>query len=492
LNFPSAQSKVKMSSLTPQAKSPGAIPVRKRRNSLDAVDVLVFLIPCLQLVRITLIGVLNGSDLLMVVVFLVLAFRGRLRIATTAGKWTLVLCSFWLASQCVTDIVRHSAFADLARGWSGIGLTLVSLAVLWTLLYGRPRRIVLYGWGLVVGGLLYFFINPNELMTEGAPGDAWKFGLAYPLNIGVFLFASRKECRGHWPITLAVIMGIINMALGSRSLGGICLAVALYLFVTRLSRRKNPEASRLKGRTVVALAASILISVVGVMWAYGRAASSGILGEDAKEKYLQESSGKYGVLLGGRPELLAEIPAIYDSPILGHGSWAKQPIYLVEERRALQLLGYEGGAFIFRQQLKEGLIPAHSYFFQAWVDSGILGAVFWGWVFLLAARVLLRVYPESAVLLPVVSLLTFMLLWDILFSPYGTPGRISFPYSIVVLMTLMDSVRRNVTRGVAAKKTIKVTPAPGRRSRAGLRASGRSVGSRGARLATVEGLPDPQ
>ncbi len=39
--------------LTPQAKSSGAKPARKRHNNVDAVDVLVFLIPCLQFVRIT-------------------------------------------------------------------------------------------------------------------------------------------------------------------------------------------------------------------------------------------------------------------------------------------------------------------------------------------------------------------------------------------------------------------------------------------------------
>ena len=434
MKSPSAQSKVKMSALTPQAKTPGAKPACKRQNSLEAVDVLIFLIPCLQFVRIKLIGVLDGSDLMMMIAFLVLACRGKLRIATPAGKWTLAFCGLWLASQCVTDIVRHSAFTDLVRGWSNIGLTLVSLATLWTLTYERPRRLVLYGWGMVVGGILWFFINPPEDLL-GAPGDAWKFVFAFIVSLAVFLVASRKEIRGLWPIAFAVAMGIINMVLGARSMGGICLAAALYLFVTRLSRRKNPGVSRLKARTVVGLAASILLSVVGVMWAYGHAASAGILGQNSKDKYEQESSGEYGVLVGGRPELLAEIPAIYDSPILGHGSWAKQPMYLVEERRALQLLGYDGAPLIFREQLKEGLIPAHSYFFQAWVDSGILGAVFWGWVFLMAARVLLRVYPDNAELLPVVAYLVFNLLWDIPFSPYGTPGRITFPYTFVMLMT---------------------------------------------------------
>jgi O-antigen ligase len=481
-----------MSTPTLQAKSPGARPVRKRHNRLDVVDVLVFLIPCLQFVRITLIGVINGSDLMMLAAFLYLVFRGRLRIATPIGKWTLALCSLWLASQCLTDIVRHSAFADLARGWSNIGLTLVSLAALWTLAYGQPKRLELYGWGLVAGGLLFFFVNPNDLMTGGAPRDAWKFGLAYPLTLGVFLFASRRECRGHWPITLAVIMGIINMVMGIRSMGGICLAVALYIFVTHLSRRKSPEVSSLKGRTVLALAASILLSVVGVMWIYGRAATAGSLGEDAKEKYEQESSGKYGVLIGGRPELLAEIPAIYDSPILGHGSWAKEPIYIIEERQALDLLGYGGATFIFPEEIREGLIPAHSYVFQAWVDAGILGAVFWGWGFILAARVLLRVYPATATLLPAVSLLAFMLLWDILFSPYGTPGRASFPYSIVMMMTLMDLARHKVTQAATAKNKIKAAPASGGRLGPGPRASSGSTGAPHSKLALVEGFRDSQ
>jgi hypothetical protein len=277
--------------------------------------------------------------------------------------------------------------------------------------------------------------------------QAWKFGFAYPVSLGVFLFASRKECRGHWPITLAVIMGIVNMVQGSRNVGGECLAAALYLFVARISRRKSPGISRLKARTAVALAASILLSVAGVMWSYGRAASAGILGEDAEQKYEQESSGKYGVLLGGRTELLASLPAIYDSPILGHGSWARDPIYIIEQHQALLLLGYRDAAkSITPEALRDGLIPAHSYLFQAWVDAGVLGAIFWGWVLVMAARVLTRVYPATAELLPVVSFLVFLLLWNILFSPYGTDGRLTFPYTIVMLMTLMDTTFHKTAR----------------------------------------------
>jgi len=421
--------------------------VRKRPAAVDPEDVLVFLIPCLQFLRINLIGVLDGSDLILLIVFLYLAFRRRLRIATPVGKWTLALCALWLASQCVTDIVRHSTFADFARGWSNIGLTFVNLAALWTLLYGRPRRLVIFGWGLATGGVLLFLASPHEELESPTLAFAWKFFFAYSMSLGVFLLAGRKECRGHWPITLAVMMGIINIALGSRAYGGICMAAAFLLFVVRVARRKNPGISRLKAGTAVALAASILLSVTGVMWAYGRAASAGVLGQDAKDKYEQESSGKYGVLLGGRTELLASLPAVYDSPILGHGSWAKDPIYIIQQHQALFLLGYQDAArLITPQDLRYGLIPAHSYFFQAWVDAGILGAVFWGWVLVMTARVLLRIYPETARLLPAAAFLVFLLLWSIPFSPYGTDGRLTFPYTFVMLMTLMDTPFRTTVR----------------------------------------------
>jgi len=443
-----------MNSSSVQTKRLPPATVRRRTGVLDRSDVLVFLIPFLQFIRINLIGVLNGSDIMMLAVFVYLTFSGKFRITTKVGKWSLVLGSLWLASQIVTDFVRHSAFADYARGWSNIGLTLVSLAVLWTMLYEQPRRLMIFGWGLVAGCVLWFFISPTPSMV-GDVGDAWKFAFSYPLTLAVFLLASRKECRGPWPVTLSLVIGVLNMWKGSRSVGGVCLAAALYLLVTGFLRRKSAASSRLKTGTAVLLVASILVSVAGIFWAYGYAASAGILGEDARKKYEEQSSGEYGVLLGGRTELLASIPAVYDSPILGHGSWARDPIYLIGQHRALAALGYEGAMFFDRAQIVEGQIPAHSYFFQAWVDGGVLGAVFWGWMFVLTARELMRVYPVTAVLLPVASFLAFLFLWNIPFSPYGTQERITFPYTIMVLMTCADMAFRTA-RAAAAKSATQI------------------------------------
>jgi len=242
----------------------------------------------------------------------------------------------------------------------------------------------------------------------------------------------------------------------------------------------------------VALVAAIIVSGAGVLWAYQYAAKSGILGEAARQEYEVQSSGKYGLLLGGRTELLASLPAVYDSPILGHGSWAKDFRYLIVERRALVLLGYKGALDVSREELIDGLIPAHSYLLQAWVFGGIVGALFWVWLYVLTARVLMRVYPSNVFLLPVGAFMAFSLLWDILFSPYGATSRIVVPYYIVMLATCMSMVPPAATQVTTAKNTIKTVRATRRRPGSGARASGPSAGLRSAKLARVEGAGDRQ
>jgi hypothetical protein len=424
--------------------------IRKRTSSGDPVDSLVILVPCLQFIHLKVVGVLNGSDLLLLATFIVLACREKIRIAAPVGKRFLFFGSLWLASQIVTDIVRHSAFADYARGWSNIGMTLVNFAVIWTLLYGRPRRLELYGWGLVVGNLLTISLNPNEFTLD----YPWKFGLAYPITLSVFLLVSHEKWRSRWPIAM---MGVVNIVLGSRNMGGVCLAAAMYLFSADFLRKKTRAGSKLKAGAVVAFAAFFIVGSVGILRAYQYAAKTGILGEDARQKYELQSSGKYGVLLGGRTELLASIPAVYDSPILGHGSWAKNRIYYIGELRALQLLGYKGATDISREELLDGLIPAHSYLLQAWVDGGIVGALFWVWVYVTIVRALMRVYPATVALLPAAAFMAFSLFWDILFSPYGAIDRVIIPYYFVTLATCMGMTSQKLAQFatvVARKRTV--------------------------------------
>ena len=122
-------------------------PAAVRITRSDPVNILVFLIPCLQFVRLQLIGTLYGPPICCYrPAFIVLAFRGKISVASPVSKRFLFFGCLWLASQCVTDIVRHTAFVDYARGWSNIGMTLVKFlcaldAIVWKDAADRDLRV---------------------------------------------------------------------------------------------------------------------------------------------------------------------------------------------------------------------------------------------------------------------------------------------------------------------------------------------------------------
>ena len=406
-------------------------PVPASSGELHSADVLAFAIPFLQFVQFNVVGILYASELLLVATFIYLAVCRKLRLSTPVSMRFVALCTAWLISQVVTDFIRHSAFADYARGWSKIAMTLIAFTVFYALLYGRERRLVIYGWGLVVGCTLGFFISPGQW----AKAYPWKFGMSYPVTLGVVLLACRKNFGKSWPVIITAIIGTINIAAGARSQGGVCLAVALYLLFARPEPRKADGISTLKKGYTVAFVVLCGLSVLAILWTYRYAARSGLLGYEAQENYEQQSAGDYGVLLGGRSAILGSIPAIYDSPILGHGSWARDPIYVFAQLQAMAAMGYENTSAIEEEELEEGYIPAHSFLFGAWVEAGIVGAILWVWVLVLAVRCLVKTYTSDTMLLPMVAFCGLSLVWNLLFSPYGAEQRIIVPFYLVVIMT---------------------------------------------------------
>ena len=82
-----------------------------------------------------------------------------------------------------------------------------------------------------------------------------------------------------------------------------------------------------------------------------------------------------------------------------------------------------------------------------------MGAVFWGWVVLLIARVLASQYQTREQLTPLIIFVCFVLLWDVLFSPFGALGRLYATFYTVVAMFAMESARAAGRRGVPAAET---------------------------------------
>lgn len=397
-------------------------------------DVLAFLIPSLAFLEIGVIGRLFIPEIILLGLLpLLLYARGRWLWAPLPRK-LLLFGTAWLAAQIITDLVRSTPFQDWTRGWAKITFFLLNFSALYLFLMGRRSRILWFAAGIVCGQILSYFIAPNMY----AAGNTWKFGVGGAVTLAIALFTQTAFAtrRPLMPELMLAGSAALNILMGLRSLGAVCFVAALYLFGRRLFARLRPHARNLgmRGWAVVVVAA--LVSGIAIKTTYEYAASQGWLGGEALAKYESQSSGELGILIGGRKEILASGQAILDSPLIGHGSWAKNRMYIELLLERLSDLGY--GADGAYGEDSEDLIPTHSYLFGAWVEAGLMGAVFWAFVALLSVRCLGVMFTfRHEPLVAFGAFIAVSLTWDILFSPFGALTRLYVPYYLVLLMFLL-------------------------------------------------------
>lgn len=388
-------------------------------------DVLVFVVPLLLAVELKVGGRLYLSEVVLLLALPFLLAEARRRGVSRISHVVLALGVLWFFGLFLTDVYRVTPFADYSRGWSKVAFVLVSFAALSVLIDRRWHRVTLFAAGLALGEALQFFLHPNVFAAE----YPWKFGLGGPVTLAGVILASRPAVSRRPIVATAILvgLGVVNLRLGFRSLGGVCLLTAV-LVVLAARSAQLVRLDRRALRTLTMLAASV-VAGFSVVEAYERAAQDGLLGERAQRKY-QAERGNLGTLVGGRPEIIVASRAIRDSPIVGHGSWAKDPKYAAALRDELFRAGYRAP----RGPPSSDLIPTHSYLFGAWVEAGILGAIFWLWAVALVISILPRLHRLPYGRVALVAFLAVSFLWDVLFSPFGAEARLVAPFSLVVFL----------------------------------------------------------
>lgn len=395
-------------------------------------DAIILLIAILTFVEVRLIGRLFLSEIILVGVLPFLLFSKGRMIRSPLPKKLIALGLLWLFGQVITDLIRGTAFQDYARGWAKISFFLANFAALYTLLYGKRKRLVLFAVGLIFSGFLAYNFEIDNPFSY-ARIYPWKFGVGMPITfllivISTTTFVSRIPLV---PFIILILVSLVNLYMGFRSLAGVCFLAGVYTFTQQ----------RFSGSVDVSVKSSLkklafisLLAVTGTIFfikSYEYAAENYWLGKKARE-LVRLQSGSFGVLMGGRGALYSAAQAIVDSPIIGHGSWAKNPYY-ISILRNLEKFGYTIGSL--ETLHRTGLIPTHSYLLGGWVEGGILGAVFWGWVLILIARVLLYLYNITDPMNPLIVFVAISLIWDIMFSPFGAEGRLTTAFFLVFLMS---------------------------------------------------------
>jgi hypothetical protein len=426
-----------------------------------------FLLPATSFIQIAVVGRLIVSEVLALVLLpWLLRSTDRVR----APRWLFVLWGAWFASQVVTDLVVHSAMADLARGWAAIAFTLVNLLAILTLA-GTPRRARIFALGLAAGGIVGYFFAPNVY----ADTDPWKWAFAIPIG---FLFAVLLSMpwfskRPLLPIAVFAVFGILNAFMQFRALSGVSLLAAAYLLIALVAGRSRRWARPSRSWAAVGLA-SYVLAAAAVYVFLNAAAASDLLGDAAKERYDDQAgvvipsiapSGSgpttasptpgpgnpLGVIAGGRAEILSSTQAVRDSPIIGHGSWAKDPKYVELQRQGLIELGIPGG----NAPTDPTLIPTHSYLLGSWVWAGLAGGLFWLAIAALALWTVASLFAVRLDLNPLVIFVASWLLWNIAFSPYANTERLFATFGITVCLLTLQLLRKadTMTDPVVAPNT---------------------------------------
>ena len=77
----------------------------------------------------------------------------------------------------------------------------------------------------------------------------------------------------------------------------------------------------------------------------------------------------------------------------------------------------------------------------AWVDGGVAGGLFWSWVFWITGKSLVSVLDARTDLIVIALYSEILLLWDILFSPYGNEERFIATFFMIVAIRMLRQSR---------------------------------------------------
>jgi hypothetical protein len=375
------------------------------------------------MVKVRLVGDLYITELLLFLYALLNLVNKRIYIDSFL-KITLVFLVIWFVGQIISDIFNEAAFNDRLRGEIRVVFFAFDILGIYFLTRKSINNLFVFLIGLACGNVFSYLFFPSEFAQD----YPWKFGLAVPFGmIVVYLSSIYFKYNKNLSYMLMIVFGVASILLGGRSLGGVFIISGIIVWYLNNIYKQNNAGK--KGNVLVFFSLMIM-SLGGISQGYSYAAKNGLLGEVSQWKYIQQSSSQYGVLLSGRVEIFASSQAIMDSPIFGHGSWAKDWKYI----DLIQKIRESDTEYNSGYVPEDNLIPSHSHILGAWVESGVLGAIFWFYILWSVYRCFINIKSNRTAYLPLVIWAMVALLWDLFFSPFGAHQRVLSAFYIIVVL----------------------------------------------------------
>jgi hypothetical protein len=404
------------------------MPVIQTEKKLERFRFIAFVLGLTCLVEVNLAGRLMGADLVCLVGAVWALVFWRRRQLPTAVKFAIGLAVLWLCSAIASDFVNHSATEDIGRGQSRI-IILISGLYFLSKISAKDISWASSFWAGVIVGTFIKGISGGY----GYADNPWKFGMGMAaVAIAILLLEVFSENGRFRRITGPVVLSalaVISLTQDFRSMFAILMACAALLFCRKPVYRIALQ-GKLRYLGLISLLIPAYIALQGITAAYGYLAESGTLGYEAQNRYVTQASLGLSELQAGRTETLVSFQAIGDSPLLGHGSWAHNPIY---SARMASIITSRGGR-LSRDRATSDLIPSHSHIIGAWVDHGILALPFWIFIIIVLAQGIGSSLRPVIVHRELVLFVSLLGLWDIFFSPFGAQQRVLLAAAFTIVV----------------------------------------------------------
>ena len=375
---------------------------------------ILLLVGFISIFKVALVGVLTAGEILFIAAFpFMLINIIRYISKDPLLKKVFLLWLAYLVAQIISDLIRQTPAVDYQRGWAKIAILGLNLSMLVYISRQQLKTLIWYFWGSALGTLFLVVVLNGDII------GSWKFILGPSISILASLLLYQVNINKVYKGALYITLGILHVFLNCRSLGAITI-LSGFIFLLPEKYTSRVSVNQLFDAKYIG---SIALMILTIYFSYTYSVTHGYLGDEAKDKHEQQTSNGKNVILGARSEIASSLMAISESPIIGHGSWAKDKELV---HVFLEYYGVEEDSYGAQEMLTLGLIPTHSHLFGAWVEAGLFGFIFWAVMFryaflALLSYIRLKVIPYRLTYMFVLTIF----LWDLLFSPFDTERRMS-------------------------------------------------------------------
>lgn len=412
---------------------------------------LLFFIGMFSLTQINIGGKLGISEFVMVACAPFVFLKNIALFRRDGNLNYFYLNLLWIVGAVIADLYSHTFFPYALKGWATPITLFADSVCVYVLLRKNLNNLKYLLLGIAISGVISIFVfqrgGAGDIAAESGLMAGAEKVMAYKLfwsnQITTWLTLPicgwYLKCKKSYCICVIGFLVVFNLFTGARS----AMLAMTITFMFLAVGGKTQESIRGLKRHALLLITVLAIVGLGVKVVYQYAVKNGYMGEEELRKYEMQTRTEGGesvlsMLMSGRAEFFICLFAAVDNPIIGLGSFP-----IDNDGYTMEFLSKYGTPQDYERvknaEIENGarIIPWHSHIATYWLWHGVLGLIFWIYVFLLVGKTLflrMHAYPPWFGYL---SMTLPLFAWDILFSPLGLRVNIA---ALLVSMLIVSKM----------------------------------------------------